>query len=174
MAIAKNTKPAAPVGEVQAQEAPVVTPVKAAAPKKAATKKPVATPASSTAQNLPPKAESPRDEPAKVGRKELAEAIRAIVAHTGMAISSKVAGVAVVAYEQAIQEALASGAQVTLPGFGVFSSVPKAEQKRPNPQKPGEFVIVKAHNAPKFKIGSKLKAAVNVGNEDAGEGGDDE
>lgn len=100
-----------------------------------------------------------------IGRKDIAQRIRDKVIATGAAISPKVAETAAVAYEEVIAEALAAGEKVSLPGFGVFSVTAKAEMERPNPQKPGEKILVPAHNAPKFKAGSKLKAALNGGDE---------
>lgn len=161
MAIKKNT--AAP-----AQEAPVkavpAKPVKAKAaakpkPEVKAEPKPVIEAAPATAV----KAE-------KVGRKELALALRDKVQLTGAAISPKVAEIAVQALEDCIQEAMAMGKQVALTGFGTFTSVARPESVRPNPQKKGETVTIAAHYAPKFKAGAKLKSALNGGVEHVGEG----
>lgn len=160
MAIQKNVKKAAP-------EAPEAEDKKATAAKKPATAK------AAPKEDAAPKKEAPKAaEPApeventkaeKVGRKEIAALIREKVAATGAAISPKVAEIAVVAYEEAVQELLAGGKQIALPGFGVFSVTAKAESVRPNPQKKGETITIAAHNAPKFKPGAKLKAAVNGG-----------
>lgn len=97
--------------------------------------------------------------PEKIGRKEIAAAIKEKVAATGMAISQKVSEVATVAYEEVIQEALAEGKIVHLPGFGAFVPVKKAEAVKRNPST-GEDVTVPEHTVPKFKAGSKLKSAL--------------
>lgn len=141
MAIQKNAKKAAP-------ETPEAEEKKAPAKAKAA-------PA--------PAAEVENTKAEKVGRKEIAAMIREKVAATGAAISPKVSEITVVAYEEVIQELLAEGKQIALPGFGNFMSVARPESVRPNPQKKGETITIAAHNAPKFKPGAKLKAAVNGG-----------
>ena len=97
----------------------------------------------------------------KLSRNELAERVREKVMGTGLAISEKVAQVAIVAYEEVIMEALADGKQVPLSGFGIFSVAYREAATRPNPQKPGETVQVPAHWVPKFKVGSRFKKAVN-------------
>lgn len=122
------------------------------------------------------KVEAPKAEPTaeevvesnRVGRKELAAVLREKVMATGLAVSQKVAEAAVVAYEEAVQELLAGGMEVNLPGFGKFVSVAKDAAVKRNP-KTGEDVNVPAHNSPKFKVGSKFKAAVNAGVETEGE-----
>lgn len=160
MAIKKNTAPEAPVAKATTK-----TPPKAVATKAAALAVPVAK--ESPAQALAAPAPAVR-----VVRKELAASLRQKIIANGAAIPLKVAEMAVTLYEEVITEALVAGKQVALPGFGSFSSVAKAASNRPNPRKPGEFVTIEAHNAPKFKAGAKLKAAVNGGIAD--EAGSDE
>lgn len=110
---------------------------------------------------LAPKEEAPpKVVVEKLSRGELAELVREKVMGVGFAISEKVAQVAVVAFEEVIMEALVEGKQVSLPGFGSFSVVHRTAATRPNPQKPGELVEVPAHNAPKFKAGSRFKEVV--------------
>lgn len=159
MAIAKNTaKVAKPV-----EKAPAKTSAKVA--DKAPAKTAKAAPAPVVPETKPVVE--------RIGRKDIAAALRLKVFAANAAISPKVAEICAVAYEEVITEALKAGKQVALPGFGIFSSVAKPAAIRPNPQKPGETINVPAHNAPKFKVGSKLKAAVNggvdVAEEDAGE-----
>lgn len=156
MTIQKNAKKAAPkTPEAEEKKAP-----KAEA--KAAPKKEAAPKAEAKAAPAPA-AEVENTKAEKVGRKEIAAMIREKVAATGAAISPKVAEITVVAYEEVIQELLAEGKQIALPGFGNFMSVARPESVRPNPQKKGETITIAAHNAPKFKPGAKLKAAVNGG-----------
>lgn len=146
MAIKKNAEVAAPAKEK--------APAKSAAAKVVKVEEVKAAPAVETLEKA-----------VVISRKDIAAALRGKVSAAGMAISQKVAEVVSVAYEEVISEALAEGSKVSLPGFGVFSVVHREESERPNPQKPGEKVVVPAHNAPKFKPGSKLKAAVNGGEE---------
>lgn len=161
MAIAKNTAKAA--------EKPEVKKTPAKAPAKAAEKKPVE-------KKVAPKAEKPTTakvnavvvpEVARVSRKELAEKVKGIIHSTGAAVSLKIAETLVVAYEEAVMQALAEGAEVNLPGFGKFVSIHKEAGEKRNPAT-GEMVMVGAHNVPRFKAGSKLKAALN-GGADVGE-----
>jgi len=58
-----------------------------------------------------------------------------------------------------IQEALEEGDSVQIPGFGTFSVTERAARKGRNPAT-GESIKIKASKSPKFKAGSKLKAAV--------------
>lgn len=162
MALKKNVaapaaKPAAPAPAAKPTLKPAVKPA-VPAPKPAAkpAPQPVEAPAAEAAEVV---------EVVNIGRKDIAARIREKVIATGAAISPKVAETVAVAYEEVVAEALAAGEKITLPGFGVFSVVAKDEQERPNPQKPGEKVVIPAHNAPKFKVGSKLKQAVNGGAE---------
>lgn len=168
MAITKNTAKA----PAKATEEKKVTKAAAPAPK-AEAKAPAASKTAKVTKAPAAEKAVEAEAPAKVetlSRKDIAAALRDKVMATGAAISPKVAETCAVAYEEVLQEALAAGKKVSLPGFGVFSVVAKAEQERPNPQKPGEKITIKAHNAPKFKAGSKLKQAVNGGEE----AGDDE
>lgn len=143
--MSKITKNAAPKAEAPAPKAE-------AKPAKAAPKEAPA----------PAPEEQEAEASNRVGRKELAAAIREKVMAAGLAIPPKVAEAAVVGYEEAVQELLAAGNEVNLPGFGKFISVARPEAEKRNP-KTGEMVTVPAHNAPKFKVGSKFKAAVNSG-----------
>lgn len=60
---------------------------------------------------------------------------------------------------KAITEALASGDQVTLVGFGTFSVAEREGRKGRNPRT-GEEIEIKASKTPKFKAGKTLKDAV--------------
>jgi len=167
MAVAKNTAAkAAP--EVVKEEKPVVkkSATKAVAPKAEVAKKEAPAKAAAT------KAPAPEKESATIGRKQLGAALREKLQAQGIGISPKAAEAAAVAYEDSVVEALSRGDKVSLPGTMTLTVVAKAEQERPNPQKPGEKITVKAHNAAKFKAGSKLKAALNGGAE-AAEGEDE-
>ena len=56
--------------------------------------------------------------------------------------------------------ALGSGNEISLIGFGNFSVTKMAARDGRNP-KTGEAIKINAYNQPKFKVGQKLKDAVN-------------
>lgn len=56
--------------------------------------------------------------------------------------------------------AVAAGDSVTIPGFGTFDAVDKAERTGRNP-KTGAEIRIAASRAPKFKPGSAFKGLVN-------------
>ena len=60
----------------------------------------------------------------------------------------------------AIQNAVAKGDKVTLPGFGSFSKTHRNARVGRNPQT-GAPVQIKASDAPKFSAGAKFKELVN-------------
>lgn len=165
MALSKNS----------AKQAEKVTPKAAAKPvAKTETKTPAKSVAKASAKaDAPaPAAPTPKADVPKIGRKELAAAIRAKVTTAGAAISEKVANVVAVAIEEVIGEALEAGQQIVLPGFGQFIIQHRPEAMKRSPAT-GEDVLVKAHNVVKFRVGSKLKARVNGGAETS-EGGEEE
>ncbi|MDH2424717.1 HU family DNA-binding protein [Sphaerisporangium sp. TRM90804] len=61
-----------------------------------------------------------------------------------------------------IQDAVASGEKVTIPGFGTFEPVHKPAREARNPST-GEPVSVAETWAPKFKPGAGFKALVHEG-----------
>ena len=75
-------------------------------------------------------------------------------------LSKADAGRAVDATLDAVRDALASGADVRLVGFGTFRVVHRAASMGRNPRT-GERIQIRASNQPKFKAGKALKAAVN-------------
>lgn len=64
------------------------------------------------------------------------------------------------AFAAGVTGALKKGGKVTLVGFGTFSTVKRAARKGRNPQT-GKEIKIKASTAPKFKVGTGLKKAVN-------------
>lgn len=70
------------------------------------------------------------------------------------------AGRAVDAVLESITQALKSGSDVSLVGFGVFAVKERAERKGRNPQT-GAEIKIKAARIPSFKAGKALKDAVN-------------
>jgi DNA-binding protein HU-beta len=75
-------------------------------------------------------------------------------------ISKAAAGRALDATIDTIAEALRSGDQVTLVGFGTFQVKDRAARTGRNPQT-GEAIQIKASRVPGFKAGKALKDAVN-------------
>lgn len=67
---------------------------------------------------------------------------------------------AVDAVFDAITDALKSGEEVRLVGFGTFAVTQRAATEGRNPQT-GEKIQIKASKLPKFKAGKALKDAVN-------------
>jgi len=60
----------------------------------------------------------------------------------------------------AITKTLKGGGKVTLVGFGTFS-VQKVEAREGRNPRTGNALKIGAYNQPKFKVGQKLKDAVN-------------
>ena len=75
-------------------------------------------------------------------------------------ISNAAAGRAFDAAVSAITEALKSGDQVSLIGFGTFMVRERSARQGRNPQT-GETIQIKASKSPAFKAGKALKDAVN-------------
>jgi DNA-binding protein HU-beta len=76
-------------------------------------------------------------------------------------LSKVAAGKAVDAVVAAITNALKSGDQVTLIGFGTFSVRDRAARTGRDPRT-GKPLKIKASKTPAFKAGKALKDAVNV------------
>ena len=70
-------------------------------------------------------------------------------------------GKAVDAVFDAITAALARGEEFTLVGFGSFSVSDRPARVGRNP-KTGAEIVIPASKVPKFKVGKKLKDAVNA------------
>lgn len=64
------------------------------------------------------------------------------------------------AFMEGVTKGLKTEAKVALVGFGTFASKRKAARTARNPQT-GETVQIAEKNAVSFKVGSKLKEAVN-------------
>jgi DNA-binding protein HU-beta len=62
---------------------------------------------------------------------------------------------------EAIEEALASGSEVNITGFGKFSVADRAARQGVNPAT-GERMTIEASKAPRFSAGAKLKQAVKT------------
>ncbi len=84
--------------------------------------------------------------------------IEAVAEQAGL--SKADAGRAVDALVDSVTDALKSGSQVSLVGFGTFSVKKRAARQGRNPRT-GETIQIKASNVPGFKAGKALKDAVN-------------
>ena len=60
-----------------------------------------------------------------------------------------------------VVEAIGTGEDLAIAGLGTFYSVAREAREGRNPQT-GEALTIPAKNVPKFRAGSKLKAAVNA------------
>jgi DNA-binding protein HU-beta len=90
-----------------------------------------------------------------VNKSELIDAIAA-----SADISKAAAGRALDAMVEAVTDALKSGDQVTLIGFGTFAVKDRAARTGRNPQT-GATIKIEAAKVPSFKAGKALKDAVN-------------
>jgi DNA-binding protein HU-beta len=78
----------------------------------------------------------------------------------GADITKVAAGKAIDTLIQSIATALAKGEDVSIMGFGTFTTTERSERTGRNPQT-GEQITIAASKAPKFKPGSILKDAVS-------------
>ena len=79
---------------------------------------------------------------------------------SGAELSKSAASHALDAMINAVTEALATGDQVTLVGFGTFSVATREARKGRNPRT-GQEITIEATRTPKFKAGKTLRDAVN-------------
>lgn len=75
-------------------------------------------------------------------------------------VSQAAADKMVSAFVETVKESLAKGESIQLVGFGTFEVRDRAARTAKNPRT-GETVEVAACKVPAFKVGSKLKEAVN-------------
>ncbi|WP_438722034.1 HU family DNA-binding protein [Bartonella rochalimae] len=75
-------------------------------------------------------------------------------------ISKAQAGASVDAFIASVTEALVSGGDVRIPGFGSFEVSHRAATKGRNPST-GAEITIPARSVPKFSAGKSLKEAVN-------------
>jgi len=85
------------------------------------------------------------------------EFVAAVAQETGL--SKNEAGKIVTAVFDQVQNTLAKGGEVNLPGFGKFSVTNRAARTGRNPQT-GKEIKIKATTAPTFKPGAVLKRVV--------------
>ena len=65
-------------------------------------------------------------------------------------------------FTSSIISALSKGKEISLMGFGSFSVSKVAARAGRNPRT-GQTIQIAAYNQPRFKVGQKLKNAVNTG-----------
>jgi DNA-binding protein HU-beta len=74
-----------------------------------------------------------------------------------MDISKKLGEDFIEAFEEIITQALVNGEEVTIAGFGTFSSRMRKGRIGVNPQNPTEKITIPSVLVPKFKAGKALK-----------------
>lgn len=77
-----------------------------------------------------------------------------------MEIPKKTAEDFVELFEELVTGALVEGQEVTIAGFGTFSSKVRSARMGVNPQNPTEKMQIPAVRVPKFKAGKALKDAL--------------
>ncbi|MDP2632066.1 MAG: HU family DNA-binding protein [Candidatus Uhrbacteria bacterium] len=85
------------------------------------------------------------------------KALLALKISEKLGVSKKNAEDFVAAFQDIVIDALKNDIEVTIAGFGTFSSRVRAARKGVNPRKPTEIINVPAVKIPKFKAGKKLK-----------------
>jgi DNA-binding protein HU-beta len=94
-----------------------------------------------------------------VNKSELVDAVVANAASEGTDLGRGDAEKAVNAFIKAVQDAVAQGDKVTLPGFGAWSRTDRAARMGRNPRT-GEPVQIAASKGVKFSAGAAFKSAV--------------
>jgi DNA-binding protein HU-beta len=92
-----------------------------------------------------------------MNKSELVEALA-----NGSGITKAAASRVLEAFVDTVTDALKSGDQVVLPGFGSFSTGNRSARTGRNPQT-GATIQIKASRVAKFKAGKTLKEAVQRG-----------
>jgi len=75
-------------------------------------------------------------------------------------LSKKEAEDFLIAFQAEIIKALQNDEEVTISGFGTFSSRVRHARKGVNPRNPSQIIDIPAVKVPKFKAGKKLKDEV--------------
>lgn len=65
------------------------------------------------------------------------------------------------AFVATVREAMKANDKITLVGFGTFAARKKAACVRPNPQKKGATIKVKACTVPSLRFGKSYKESIN-------------
>jgi DNA-binding protein HU-beta len=77
-------------------------------------------------------------------------------------VSKKMGEDFVATFEDIVTQTLVNGEEVTIAGFGNFSSKLRAGRMGVNPQNPTERIKIPAVTVPKFKAGKALKDALKA------------
>ena len=77
-------------------------------------------------------------------------------------VSKKLAEDFIHTFQDVVTETLAHDEEVTIAGFGTFSSRIRAARKGVNPRNPSETIDVPAVKVPKFKAGKGLKDSLKA------------
>lgn len=83
-----------------------------------------------------------------------------IAEHLG--IQKKEAEAFIAAFQQIVTETLGNDEDVTIAGFGTFSSRMRSARRGVNPRNPSEMIDVPAVKVPKFKAGKALKDSLKA------------
>jgi DNA-binding protein HU-beta len=152
-------KPVKNTAKAPAKPAPAV---KKPAPKVVPTKKAPAVKKAAAAKVAPTTAETEVEVEATgtLGRHDVALALREKVAASGAALPEKLAETVVKGFEEVVEEAVAHGKEINLPGFGKFAVTLRPARVGRNPQT-GESVQIAASYKVAFKAGKVLKDAAN-------------
>ena len=75
-------------------------------------------------------------------------------------VTQKEAGKIIDMFTSSVMSALGEGKEISLIGFGNFSVSEVAARAGRNPRT-GEIIQIPSYKQPRFKVGSKLKSAVN-------------
>ena len=75
-------------------------------------------------------------------------------------LSKKDTELALKAFIESVEEALANKEKVQLIGFGTFETRERAARQGRNPKKPDEIIEIPATVAPVFKAGTTLKNSI--------------
>lgn len=85
------------------------------------------------------------------------KALLALKLSEKLGLPKKTAEDFIAAFQDIVINALKNDEDVTIAGFGTFSSRIRAARKGVNPRNPSEVINVPAVKVPKFKAGKKLK-----------------
>jgi DNA-binding protein HU-beta len=89
-----------------------------------------------------------------------AELVTSIAEKSGL--TKKDAELALNAFMNSVEEALAKDEKVQLVGFGTFDVRERKARKGRNPRNPDQVIDIPASKAPVFKAGKALKELVNA------------
>ncbi len=83
---------------------------------------------------------------------------------TKLAVGKSDAEKALEGFVEVVTEALKSGQEVNISGFGAFVVTDRSARMGVNPQHPEQKIQIAATKVPKFRAGKNLKEAVRLAN----------